>query len=216
MIIRMSSSSVAHVPTDVPRLASGAIDADALAAIHRDAPYGHALITRPVLGEPVTHRVVIVAVTETGTLVYSTDPQWVSYLMPDADAGVSWERETPADTDPAGTHTPRTYTARRVAARFFEYVGADDASPGEHFNIDATPHTVSDDAQTFDRMADLVAAVRRDCVTFDATGAEWASDPDGSQVIDYGTGERETVSWHFDGIAPAMLARVIVPAVDAR
>lgn len=98
----MSTSSAAPAPTDVPRDASGAIDGDALARIHADAPYGHATITRPVLGEPVAHRVVVVAVTENGTLVYSTDPHWVSYLVPDADAGVSWERETPADTDPAG------------------------------------------------------------------------------------------------------------------
>lgn len=112
--------------------------------------------------------------------------------------------------------TPRTYTARRIAARFYEYTGADEYTPGDDFNVDATPYDVRDDVQEFDTMADLVAAVRRDGVTFAATGTDWAADPDGSFDIDFATGAREAVSWHFDGIAPAMLARVIMPAVDAR
>ena len=78
------------------------------------------------------------------------------------------------------------YTARRIAAQFYEY------TPGDTFNIDATPHRVA------------------------ATGSDWASDPDGSQTIDWCAAERETVSWHFDGISPALLSRVIIPAVDAR
>ncbi len=108
------------------------------------------------------------------------------------------------------------YTARRIASRFYECMGEDEHTPGEHFNVDATPHRVEDDALTFDTVAELVAAVRRDYVRFDATGNLWAADPDGSQIIDYATGEREAVSWHFDSIAPAMLSRVIIPAVDAR
>ena len=108
------------------------------------------------------------------------------------------------------------YTARRIAARFFEYIGGDESAPGDTFNIDAMPHRVDDETLTFDSIADLVDAVRRDYVTFTATGTDWASDPDGSQIIDYATGEREEVSWHFDGISPALLSRVIMPAVDAR
>ena len=108
------------------------------------------------------------------------------------------------------------YTARRIAARFFEYIGEDEATPGDTFNIDAMPHSVDDVTIAFDSVAELVDAVRRDYVTFTATGTDWASDPDGSQIIDYATGEREEVSWHFDGISPALLSRVIMPAVDAR
>ncbi|MDF2506327.1 MAG: hypothetical protein K0Q52_186 [Microbacterium sp.] len=123
-----------------------------------------------------------------------------------------------ADPVPAATPAPvgpRTYTATRIAARYFEYVGEDDATPGDTFNVDATPHRVEDDALEFDTMAELVAAVRRDGVRFDATGTDWAANPDHSYVIDYATGEREAVSWHFDAIPPALLARVIMPAVDA-
>lgn len=108
------------------------------------------------------------------------------------------------------------YTARRIAARFFEYIGEDEATPGDTFNIDAMPHSVDDETLTFDSVSDLVDAVRRDYATFDATGSDWASDPDGSQIIDYATAERETVSWHFDGTSPALLSSVIMPAVDAR
>lgn len=108
------------------------------------------------------------------------------------------------------------YTARRIAARLFEYIGEDESTPGDTFNFTATPHSVDDKYVTFDSVADLVAAVRWDGAKFDATGSDWASDPDGSQIIDYATAERETVSWHFDGISPALLSRVIMPAVDAR
>lgn len=108
------------------------------------------------------------------------------------------------------------YTARRIASRFFEYIGEDESTPGDTFNTDAMPHMVDDETLTFDSIADLVDAVRRDYVTFDATGSDWAGDPDGSQIIDYATAERETVSWHFDGISPALISRVIIPAVDAR
>lgn len=115
--------------------------------------------------------------------------------------------------------TPRTYTARRIVARLYEYVDEDggpaDVCDDETFNVDATPHRVEDETLRFDTMAELVAAVRRDGVTFQATGADWATDPDGSQIIDYATAERETVSWHFDTLSPAMLARVVIPAVDA-
>lgn len=108
------------------------------------------------------------------------------------------------------------YTARRIAARFFEYIGEDEYTPGGTFNLDVMPHHVDGETLTFDSVADLVASVRADGVTFDATGYDWASDPDGSHIIDYSTAERETVSWHFDGISPALLSRVIMPAVDAR
>lgn len=108
------------------------------------------------------------------------------------------------------------YTARRISARFFEYIGEDESAPGDTFNIDALPHRVDDETFTFDSVSELVDAVRYDYVTFAATGLDWASDPDGSRIIDYATAERETVSWHFDGISPALLSRVIVPAVDAR
>ena len=112
---------------------------------------------------------------------------------------------------------PRTYTARRIAAQYYEYTGADEFTPGEDFNVDATPYAVDDDAREFDSVADMVAAIRRDGVEFAAYGdGSTACDPDGSHDIDYATGARESVSWHLDTVSPALLARVIIPAVDAR
>lgn len=114
------------------------------------------------------------------------------------------------------------YTARRIATRLYEYVTFDDAGnafPSDNdddFNDMPHYHSVDDVTVTFDSVADLVTAVRWDGVTFNATGTDYATDPDGSQIINYVTGERETVSWHFDGISPALLSRVIMPAVDAR
>jgi hypothetical protein len=113
----------------------------------------------------------------------------------------------------------RTYTARRIELHFFECVN-EDGGPAEvcdddTFNVNMVPWRTEDDYVTFDTMRELIDAVRRDCVTFDSTGAEWASDPDGSHIIDYATGERCTVSWHFDEISPRLLERVIIPAVDA-
>jgi len=113
-----------------------------------------------------------------------------------------------------------TYSARRIASRLYEYVN-EDGTPDitgseETFNYSGWSHCADDETHEFETVSDLVAAVRRDYVTFDATGSDWATDPDGSQIIDYATGERETVSWHFDTIKPELLARVIIPAVDAR
>ena len=112
--------------------------------------------------------------------------------------------------------TPRTYTAHRIATEFYEYTGADEYTPGDSFNGDMMPYAVDDETLTYDTVGELVAAVRRDYVTFSATGCDYAADPDGSTIIDYAAGARESVSWHFDAVSPALLARVIMPAVDAR
>ena len=106
-----------------------------------------------------------------------------------------------------------TYTARRIQERFFEYIGDDEYSPGDNFNWDGVPHSVKIDNIVFDSVAELVEAVRRDYVSFDATGSDWACNPDGSDTIDYATGERESVSWHFDNIPAGILSRVIIPAI---
>ena len=41
--------------------------------------------------------------------------------------------------------------------------------------------------------------LKREGLTFAATGGAWAADPDGSFVADYVTGERHEVSGHLDG-----------------
>lgn len=182
--------------TEAPTVA----DLSSLETTYRDAPYGHAIITRSIIaGQPrdVSH-VVIVAI-DGDTLTYTTDGVWYSTVRRSQQA--SWRV---------------AYTARRIAERFYEYVNEDDTGPGDQFNVDAAPHTIDDQTWVADSVAELVAWVRQDGVTFAATGNTWASDPDGSQIIDYATGERECISWHFDSVSPALLDRVIIPAVDAR
>jgi hypothetical protein len=106
------------------------------------------------------------------------------------------------------------YQATRICKRFFEYTGLDEFLPGDDFNIDATPHTVTIDEMEFDSMRELIDAVKRDYVRFDATGNDWAADPDGSQIIEYARAEREAISWHFDNIPERLLNRVLIPSVD--
>lgn len=110
-------------------------------------------------------------------------------------------------------HTMTTYTARRIEERFFEYIGDDEYTPGDFFNWDGVPHSVRIDDIVFDSVSDLVEAVRRDYVSFEATGGQWACNPDGSDIIDYATAERESVSWHFDNIPAGILNRVIIPTI---
>ena len=116
-----------------------------------------------------------------------------------------------------------TYTATRISRRLYEYVTFDDegnALPSENvedFNDQPHYHQTTVEDYVFDSVNELVAVVCRDFVRFDATGySTWASDPDGSTIIDYRTAEREEVSWHFDAVPDAILNRVIIPAVDRR
>lgn len=109
-----------------------------------------------------------------------------------------------------------TYHATRHVSRFYEYIdGQDPATPGGAFNIDAEPYEYFTERREFDTAAELIDAIRRDGVTFYAYGSsDRATDPDGSQIIDYATAARETVTWDLDGINPRLLDRVIIPAVD--
>ena len=50
-----------------------------------------------------------------------------------------------------------------------------------------------------DDIDEAVGVIAREGLSFAATGAGWAADPDGSYVINYATGEREEVSAHFEG-----------------
>jgi hypothetical protein len=92
----------------------------------------------------------------------------------------------------------------------------------EDFNIDATPHWVDMDHLEFDSPAELIEAIRRDGVRFDATGnGAWAAEPDGSHVVDYRTGEQEAVTWHLPpGLVgpgnPSLITTIFIIAfVDA-
>lgn len=108
------------------------------------------------------------------------------------------------------------YTVTRTVTRFYEYVNGDDpTTPGDSFNIDGVAHTTYTQPMRFDSVADLVAVMRRDGVTFDAYGdGMHAGDPDGSCIINYETAERETITWDVSGLSPRLLDRVIIPAID--
>lgn len=41
--------------------------------------------------------------------------------------------------------------------------------------------------------------ISREGLTFAATGADWAADPDGSRIVNYATGRRVEVSAHVEG-----------------
>jgi len=107
--------------------------------------------------------------------------------------------------------------ARRIAERYYPYIGETVDEPGDEFNVDATPHWVDEETHTFDTPAEMVETIRRDYVTFDATGrADWAAEPDGSHDIDFATGERERISWHFFPTMPMSTWLFVVAFVDAR
>lgn len=44
-----------------------------------------------------------------------------------------------------------------------------------------------------------VRIIRQEGLTFEATGSDWAANPDGSTIVDYMAGEREEVSAHLSG-----------------
>ncbi len=96
------------------------------------------------------------------------------------------------------------YTALRIAERFT----FDAESEVEH-----DTYRLTEEEYVFDTMSELVEALKRDAVSFAATGSDWAADPDGSQIIDYVTGTRESVTWHFDQVSERLLQRVVIPAV---
>jgi hypothetical protein len=73
--------------------------------------------------------------------------------------------------------------------------------------IDGDYETHFENAETFteDTVEDAVTAIQRLYVSFsEGDGASWARSTDGSEIIDYRTAERETVSVHLsDDNSPA-------------
>jgi hypothetical protein len=56
--------------------------------------------------------------------------------------------------------------------------------------------------------------IRNEGLTFAATGNRWATDPDGSRIVDYATGRRVDTSAHLEGW-PERVEAAIIAAVDA-
>ena len=56
---------------------------------------------------------------------------------------------------------------------------------------------------------DAVCRIREHGLTFEATGTDWAANPDGSTIIDYATAEREEVTAHLVKFSPFHEAQII-------
>lgn len=85
---------------------------------------------------------------------------------------------------------------------------------GDHLGATEADHAAA--RYTWEAPLDVeeaVEAIRMAGLTFE--GAEWASDPDGSQILDYATGEQETATAHLYGWTPEEV-EAIVTAVNAR
>jgi hypothetical protein len=89
----------------------------------------------------------------------------------------------------------------------------------EHGNVEGyeIPY---DDAHTTTTVYDELTAreaadrIRREGLTFAATGNDWAANPDGSYISNYGTGERCETTAHLSGFHPRVVD-AIMQAVDA-
>lgn len=58
-------------------------------------------------------------------------------------------------------------------------------------------------------LEEMAADIRREFLSFEATGAGYAGDPDGSQIVDFFTGEREIRTMFPRGLHTAELSRLI-------
>jgi len=60
-----------------------------------------------------------------------------------------------------------------------------------------------------DDIEEAVRVFEREGLTFAATGNDWAAHPDGSQIIDYATAEREDATAHLLGFSDADTLAII-------
>ena len=62
-----------------------------------------------------------------------------------------------------------------------------------------------------DSAVEAADLIKREGLSFKATGAGWAANPDGSVIVNYSTGEREEVTAHLFG--PAWFHRAVTRMV---
>jgi hypothetical protein len=60
-----------------------------------------------------------------------------------------------------------------------------------------------------DDIEEAVHVLKREGLTFTATGNDWAGDPDGTRITDYATGERTETSGHLKFMRPIDVAAII-------
>lgn len=98
--------------------------------------------------------------------------------------------------------TPTTPTVRLYRTRFLE----EDVWEGDYPRDDVR---TEDYDCTDEPVEEAVRAITREGLSFAATGTDWAAHPDGTQIIDYGTGQREEVTAHLYGFSEADTATII-------
>ena len=57
--------------------------------------------------------------------------------------------------------------------------------------------------------AEAVDVLKREGLSFAATGTDWAADPDGSRITDYATAERTETTGHLHGFSPWSVRAII-------
>jgi len=65
--------------------------------------------------------------------------------------------------------------------------------------------------EVFEGLSAVEAAqlLEREGLTFGATGGDWAGDPDGTRIVNYGTGQREETSGHLSGFHPRVELAIV-------
>lgn len=69
------------------------------------------------------------------------------------------------------------------------------------------PHSAYEKARVEDfdveDVEEAVRVIQREGLTFEATGMDWAANPDGTRITDYATAEREETTAHLHGFLPS-------------
>lgn len=92
-----------------------------------------------------------------------------------------------------------------ITVSFFEDDVFEGSLPREAYD---NAHVVMHDVENVQEAVDLI---KREGLSFKATGTGWAANPDGSVIVDYSTGEREEVTAHLFG--PAWFHRAVTRMV---
>jgi hypothetical protein len=99
--------------------------------------------------------------------------------------------------------TVRIWRTRFFEADVWEGDFPRDDTRSEDFDFD--PQTETDE----EIIDGAVRVFQREGLTFSATGTDWAGNPNGTRIIDYGTAQREETSGHLIGFTDAQVAAII-------
>lgn len=102
----------------------------------------------------------------------------------------------------------RGFTMRVIRTTFLE----EEIYEGEYMSAPSTETTIREyeDMHAWD----MVKTCRDYGLTFDGSG--WASNPDGSVVSNYVTGEREEITFHFGDDVPERLREAVESVVNEK